>query len=211
MPRPVVALPCGSRSTTRTRCSFSASAAPRFTVVVVLPTPPFWLATAMTRGSGRSRRMFGPAGSLSVPADGASSIAGIGAGPGGSDSRSSGSGRRRAGGSIGWRGASESSGDRRRRCRVRIVEDRTGSFVGSWWGTDGSPLGVDEMVGGFGRNGSVTQDAPARAVEAGTGRPRRSGNRSHPADLTAKGQAPTRERTLFHVEHLQVEHDGMRS
>ena len=32
----------------------SARQAPRFTAVVVLPTPPFWLATAMTRGSGRA-------------------------------------------------------------------------------------------------------------------------------------------------------------
>ena len=45
-----MALPCGSRSTTRTRKPSSASAAPRLTVVVVLPTPPFWLAIAMTAG-----------------------------------------------------------------------------------------------------------------------------------------------------------------
>src|SRR6202035_2613926 len=32
----------------RTRFPSSASAHPRFTAVVVLPTPPFWLATAMT-------------------------------------------------------------------------------------------------------------------------------------------------------------------
>src|SRR3954447_600949 len=51
MPIPVVALPCGSRSMTKTRNSSSASAAPRFTAVVVLPTPPFWLAIEITRGS----------------------------------------------------------------------------------------------------------------------------------------------------------------
>src|SRR4051794_30792005 len=51
MPRPVVALPCGSRSTTRTRYPSSASAAPRLTAVVVLPTPPFWFAIARTDGS----------------------------------------------------------------------------------------------------------------------------------------------------------------
>src|SRR6266702_2724830 len=37
----------GSRSTRRTRCSRSARAAPRLTAVVVLPTPPFWLAIAI--------------------------------------------------------------------------------------------------------------------------------------------------------------------
>ena len=48
-PSAVDALPCGSRSTTSTRCPSWASAAATFTVVVVLPTPPFWLATTMTR------------------------------------------------------------------------------------------------------------------------------------------------------------------
>ena len=47
MPLPVVALPCGSRSMTSTRLFRAASEAARLTVVVVLPTPPFWLATAM--------------------------------------------------------------------------------------------------------------------------------------------------------------------
>src|SRR4051812_369546 len=37
-------------STQRTRCPFSANAAARFSVVVVLATPPFWLANAMTCG-----------------------------------------------------------------------------------------------------------------------------------------------------------------
>src|SRR3954469_12548901 len=41
----MVALPCGSRSTISTRCPTLPRPAARFTVVVVLPTPPFWLAT----------------------------------------------------------------------------------------------------------------------------------------------------------------------
>src|SRR3974390_1914803 len=55
MPRPVDALPCGSRSTISTRSPIAASAVPRLIAVVVLPTPPFWLAMARTRtgiGSG---------------------------------------------------------------------------------------------------------------------------------------------------------------
>ena len=54
MPRAVEAFPCGSRSTTSTRLPCLGEAAARFTVVVVLPTPPFWLATLMMRHrSGR--------------------------------------------------------------------------------------------------------------------------------------------------------------
>src|SRR5690606_20176431 len=45
MPLPIVALPCGSRSTSSVRWPWRASAAARLTVVVVLPTPPFWFAT----------------------------------------------------------------------------------------------------------------------------------------------------------------------
>ena len=41
IPSPVVAFPWGSRSMTRTRNPSSARAAPRFTEVVVFPTPPF--------------------------------------------------------------------------------------------------------------------------------------------------------------------------
>ena len=48
-PQPMVALPCGSRSISSTRRRVAASEAARFTAVVVLPTPPFWFATAMTR------------------------------------------------------------------------------------------------------------------------------------------------------------------
>src|SRR5262245_9975807 len=50
MPRPVEALPCGSRSMISTCSPIAASAVPRLIAVVVLPTPPFWLAIAMTRG-----------------------------------------------------------------------------------------------------------------------------------------------------------------
>src|SRR3990172_4207220 len=46
MPLPVVALPCGSRSTSSTRCLVAARLAARLTPVVVLPTPPFWLVIA---------------------------------------------------------------------------------------------------------------------------------------------------------------------
>src|SRR5687768_5433273 len=46
-PKELVALPWGSRSMSRMRKPSSARAQPRFTAVVVLPTPPFWFATAM--------------------------------------------------------------------------------------------------------------------------------------------------------------------
>src|SRR5215475_5755370 len=52
MPRPVLALPWGSRSTTRTRRPQAARAVARLIVVVVLPTPPFWLASARMRVGG---------------------------------------------------------------------------------------------------------------------------------------------------------------
>ena len=45
MPLPIVALPCGSRSMSRTRCPCAARLAARLTAVVVFPTPPFWFAT----------------------------------------------------------------------------------------------------------------------------------------------------------------------
>src|SRR5688572_30547111 len=72
-PRPTDSDPCGSKSTSRTLRPYSARAAPRLIVVVVLPTPPFWLHIAMTRalpcsvsgrGSGRSiiGRPVGPSG-----------------------------------------------------------------------------------------------------------------------------------------------------
>src|SRR5690606_15348824 len=58
MPRPVEALPCGSRSTISTRSSIAASAVPRLMAVVVLPTPPFWLAIARTRGRCGEVKLF---------------------------------------------------------------------------------------------------------------------------------------------------------
>ena len=48
-PSPTDSEPCGSKSTSSTLRPYSASAAPRLIVVVVLPTPPFWLHIAMTR------------------------------------------------------------------------------------------------------------------------------------------------------------------
>src|SRR6185437_7643362 len=39
----------GSKSTRQTRLPSSARAAPRLTVVVVFPTPPFWFINAITR------------------------------------------------------------------------------------------------------------------------------------------------------------------
>ena len=49
MPQPMVALPWGSMSMSSTRRRVAANEAARFTAVVVLPTPPFWFATAMMR------------------------------------------------------------------------------------------------------------------------------------------------------------------
>ena len=51
-PQPMVALPCGSMSMSSTRRRVAANEAARFTAVVVLPTPPFWFATAMMRFMG---------------------------------------------------------------------------------------------------------------------------------------------------------------
>src|SRR6201988_1575553 len=49
MPSPVDAFPWGSRSTIITFSPTAASAVPRLMAVVVLPTPPFWLATTRMR------------------------------------------------------------------------------------------------------------------------------------------------------------------
>src|SRR5579864_9093709 len=55
IPWDIVRLPCGSISTQRTRWPSSANATARFSVVVVLATPPFWLAKAITlKGTGGS-------------------------------------------------------------------------------------------------------------------------------------------------------------
>ena len=48
MPRPVVALACGSRSTTRVAIPRAVAAPARPRAMVVLPTPPFWFTTATT-------------------------------------------------------------------------------------------------------------------------------------------------------------------
>src|SRR4051794_29261938 len=48
MPRPTVALAWGSMSMSRAGYPASATQAARLTAVVVLPTPPFWLAIAKT-------------------------------------------------------------------------------------------------------------------------------------------------------------------
>src|ERR1700680_2542796 len=53
-PLPMVALPWGSRSMSSTRRRVAAREAARLTAVVVLPTPPFWFAMAMTRFMGHS-------------------------------------------------------------------------------------------------------------------------------------------------------------
>ena len=52
IPCDIVRLPWGSMSTHSTRWPSSANAAARFSVVVVLATPPFWLANAMTFALG---------------------------------------------------------------------------------------------------------------------------------------------------------------
>src|SRR5215468_1037162 len=56
-PRPLVAFDCGSQSTSRVLTSAAASDAARLMAVVVLPTPPFWLATAITRPINFPRRI----------------------------------------------------------------------------------------------------------------------------------------------------------
>ena len=54
-PTPLVALPCGSPSMSSVRRSATARLAARLTAVVVLPTPPFWFAIAMTRATDAYR------------------------------------------------------------------------------------------------------------------------------------------------------------
>jgi hypothetical protein len=48
IPSPDVQFACESRSISRTRWPRKVSACERFMAVVVLPTPPFWFAMAMT-------------------------------------------------------------------------------------------------------------------------------------------------------------------
>src|SRR5215469_4207935 len=49
MPTPLVAFDCGSQSTSSVFSFAEASEAARLMAVVVFPTPPFWLATAIMR------------------------------------------------------------------------------------------------------------------------------------------------------------------
>src|SRR5271166_3550839 len=59
-PSPLVEFDCGSQSTSSVLTSAAASEAARLMAVVVLPTPPFWLATAMTRPmNGSLLSLFG--------------------------------------------------------------------------------------------------------------------------------------------------------
>ena len=65
----IVRLPCGSRSTARTRWPDSVKATARFRVVVVFATPPFWFANEMILARrSDSSPMWAPGG---LPGDGA--------------------------------------------------------------------------------------------------------------------------------------------
>src|ERR1051325_4973599 len=66
-PSPDVQLACGSMSTTRTRWPAWAIEAARFTVVVVLPTPPFWFAIARIRFIRFAHEERGPTGPAKPP------------------------------------------------------------------------------------------------------------------------------------------------
>ena len=48
IPNPLVAFPCGSMSINNTLLPLCAKQALKLTAVVVLPTPPFWLAIDIT-------------------------------------------------------------------------------------------------------------------------------------------------------------------
>src|SRR3954452_19607717 len=116
IPSPTDSDPWGSKSTSSTLRPYSASAAPRLMVVVVLPTPPFWLHIEMTRalpwmligrGSGRTGigRPVGPiTGSGSTDGAGvtgaARSSSGAGAGAATCSSSCCSTGRRNGIGSL---------------------------------------------------------------------------------------------------------------
>src|SRR5207302_6605156 len=76
IPCDIVRLPCGSMSTHSTRWPSSAKATARLSVVVVLATPPFWLANAitlaLTGGSDASGDSYAPvfAPATPIPPDG---------------------------------------------------------------------------------------------------------------------------------------------
>src|SRR5215472_7517407 len=59
MPSPVDAFPCGSISITSVGSPTAAKAVPRLIAVVVLPTPPFWLATTRILGLALASFMKG--------------------------------------------------------------------------------------------------------------------------------------------------------
>ena len=86
----MVRFPCGSRSIRRTRYPISLKATPRLRVVVVLATPPFWFASAITRvpvaarGAGRGTKVGAVTGGVKTAASNSSSA---GWSTGGSDSR----------------------------------------------------------------------------------------------------------------------------
>ena len=64
IPTPAVRLACGSMSMSRTRKPSSASAPARLMAVVVLPTPPFWLAIAITCVKGITSGILGRDGAV---------------------------------------------------------------------------------------------------------------------------------------------------
>src|SRR6188472_376332 len=92
MPSPTDSDPCGSKSTRSTFRPYSASAAPRLIVVVVLPTPPFWLHIETTRagpwwatGSGSGMSIIGrPVGPIGRSTAATAAGAGTGRRPGSS-------------------------------------------------------------------------------------------------------------------------------
>src|SRR5258708_5558168 len=66
MPRLLVAFAWGSRSISKTRRPRAATPAARFTAVVVLPTPPFWFAMAISFMNRKFERGRGLHESLSL-------------------------------------------------------------------------------------------------------------------------------------------------
>src|SRR5215471_1347342 len=84
MSNAVDAFPCGSRSTTSTWLPCRARHAARLTAVVVLPTPPFWLAMVITRqdgGWGHSRSVS-PSAASAAWAGLTGMLRAVGTGPG---------------------------------------------------------------------------------------------------------------------------------
>ena len=158
MPSPVEAFPWGSRSTTRTRRPDSARAAPRFTAVVVLPTPPFWLAMAMIRGSS-SGRSPGSSPSSAVAASAAGS--GSAAAPG----RSGRSGSDAAAGAAGAAGASVLADVGRSGSRATGVDGDAGVGAAARIGAKSGP--------GTGRDSAPGEREPGE-VEGGDGAGRES-------------------------------------